>query len=437
MRGYVYPLLLLPSHLIEILTANKINNIIAYRVYSSLVYALAFAYVIPGMFEKIFKKSIGITARLGVLIITMFFWPGLFIYALSDMVAVVFSVLSIFLLLFLLDKDDLTWKIVTLGLCFGISVYFTYNIRTVYIFTLPVLFLAFVINISKRKPLFYFVILVSIISGLVLAAIPQMLINQNNYGRITPLVITDDYAGHKNLFLFQLVTGITYERYETYVGPYLGTAGYPASMVYSSNIGAAILKMTPVKGDEGITEYLRLVIRYPLDFANIYFRHVISGLDNRFGMIYIKDITQMNNFTAFLNFTLWFFGLCFIKFFYSLKSDDDFKGIKNYWNFIKDRGIWLFALVMPVIVIIPGALETRFFLPLHILLYALLFYVIPWKEAFVKIKTNFYEYLFLYIIFLIMMFSVSGSILINLISSPQLLSYKMNCTEFFLQEGIF
>jgi len=411
-RGYVYPFLLLPGNFIDSVTEGKFNYFEAYRIYSSICYSFAFAYIIPGMFERLYKIHISFLSRLAMLITTLFFWPGLFIYPLSDLTAVIFLMLAIYLSFIILASNKLTWKTAFSSFFLGISIYAVYNIRPIYLFSLPVIILAFTINFYRmNKQLSYFLNIVCIAIGITLAAAPQIIINQNVRGMASPLVISEGHAGNKNLFLFQLKTGIVQERRETYVGD----AGYSPGMVYVSKRGTALLKDAQVDWDKGMLEYVRLVISHPLDFSIIFFRHIIAGLDNRFGIIYLKDVNQASNITAAINYTMWFLGFILLKYFYTPENETTFtRQTNSFRHFMIYRGNWLLAIIVPVIAVVPGAIETRFFLPLHLLLYAQLFYLVPWKEVFLKAKPHAVRLFLSYVLFMAVMFTLSDSILANL-----------------------
>ena len=74
-RGYLYPLLLLPDNFIDSVTDGKFNYFESYRIYSSICYSFAFAYIIPGMFEKLYNIRITFLSRLAMLITALFFGP--------------------------------------------------------------------------------------------------------------------------------------------------------------------------------------------------------------------------------------------------------------------------------------------------------------------------------------------------------------------------
>lgn len=164
--------------------------------------------------------------------------------------------------------------------------------------------------------------------------------------------------------------GITIQRYETTIDP----TSPSASRYFIDKAGEKLFVSESLeKSSVTIANYISLVMRHPVDFLGIYGRHFVNGLDLRDGEVYVKNSKGVNNKLAVLNFFVLALGL-----FSALVRYDVWKttGPASSTNLSENRAsaeiIWpicAFILLLPIFAILPGAVETRFFLPLHVLLY--------------------------------------------------------------------
>ena len=124
--------------------------------------------------------------------------------------------------------------------------------------------------------------------GIIIAGLPQSTINKIHNDTYYPIVMTEKYSGNQNLFLLQLNWGITYSKYETYVGE---ESQYSSPGVrFKDNTGVRIIDLEGGEYPNSIGEWFALVLRYPLDFIGIFGRHIVSYITPTYSEIYVKNL---------------------------------------------------------------------------------------------------------------------------------------------------
>lgn len=103
---------------------------------------------------------------------------------------------------------------------FGVNSYVAYNTRCTYLYgiVLLVLFVVFVLFYrGKLKSLLISLIAMGL--GIFVVSMPQCYVNKNCEGVFSPMVYTENYPGiASNLQMQQIIWGLQYPRYETYIG---------------------------------------------------------------------------------------------------------------------------------------------------------------------------------------------------------------------------
>ena len=194
--------------------------------------------------------------------------------------------------------------------------------------------------------------------GFLLLATPQYLINQNNYQSHSPLVLgegdQDDYviAGKNNLYLWQLNGGLLVQRYETSVDP-----TYPGAPVFFPDpAGKALRAQHPEQVLDSYGTYFSFVGQHLFDMGALYARHLFNGLDLLYAGPYVYRIYGVTLPLALLNYTVFFAALLVMAF-------------RRYRLNVR-QWLVLGGLLITCLATIPTIVECRFFLPLHLLLYA-------------------------------------------------------------------
>lgn len=397
-RGYFYPALLSPIRFLE--DTFPAAGHLPFRVISSLVYALVFSQLLPEFFHTLFGGQLSIRRRLVVPILLSILMPGVLIYPLSDLAALALSFSAAWCVL----RAQTARKAVATILLFlaGILSYGAYNTRTIYIFPAALLLLAIMLLLFKGIPApRRAVLLGTFIGGVAIACIPQSLINVRHHHVVSPAVITNG-SGSNSLFAAQLLWGITAQKYETSVNP----ASPGAGLFYMDRAGEKFFADHQIDGRNfKVTTYIGLMLEKPFFFMGLLGRHFVNGLDVRDGLVYSQGDSVNRNVISFINFIVVFFGFCVI-------------GHRLAFPFAFSQPtvralLWSAYFLLPVAAIVPSALETRFFLPLHLTLYAFIAYKAD-LELFRLMRRLWFAFILVFLLSAIEFFAISQATMAGL-----------------------
>ncbi|KPY27107.1 hypothetical protein [Pseudomonas syringae] len=360
-RGYFYPALLAPARYLS--DTFTVLGYSPFRITSSLVYAYFFAILLPGFYLRVFGGQVSFLRRMIIPILVAILFPGVIAYPLSDLPALAMMVGSSFCMLSSAATTS-RLKHFTLLVLSGFLAYGAYNTRTIYLFPAALLALGavFIIYYKHSVSTKIFVLLI-FLSGALIAAIPQTAINLKHHEILSPLVITSPAALVKtsptqSLFVSQLLWGITLQRYETSVD----TASPGPAVFYMDSAGERFFADKNIGSEPfELSTYFKLLLQNPLDFLGIYGRHIINGLDLRDGEVYTIGQPRDRNTLALFNFLIIFSGLLIISMSIAAQRAKTGERVK--------AAFWALTCLLPTIAIIPSAVETRFFLALHLAFY--------------------------------------------------------------------
>ncbi|AHG43670.1 hypothetical protein N018_21045 [Pseudomonas syringae CC1557] len=352
-RGYFYPALLAPVRYLS--DAFIILGYIPFRITSSLVYAYFFTILLPVFYLKVFGGQISFLRRMIIPILVAILFPGVIVYTLSDLPALALMVGSSFCMLCSVGTTPRFKRFALLALS-GVLAYGAYNTRTIYLFPAALLALGTVFIIYYKHPVLNKISAILVfLSGAAIAAIPQACINLKHHDILSPLVIT---STTQSLFVSQLLWGITLQRYETSVDP----ASPGPAVFYMDSAGERFFDDNKIGNKPfELSTYFTLLLENPLDFLGIYGRHFINGLDLRDGEVYTIGQSRDRNTLALFNFLTIFSGLLIISISVSAQRAKIGKKLKT--------AFWALICLLPAIAIVPSAVETRFFLALHLAIY--------------------------------------------------------------------
>lgn len=368
-RGYFYPFLLSPVRWISDIFDSK--NFV-YRFFSATVFGFLLGVFLPNLYVRIFGGKLTVLRRLLVPLLVAVIFPGVILYPLSDLPAFVLLLGAIWGLEKAKSEQGQGGSGYFYLLMAGFFLGGAYNSRTIYLFPLAFILLVFFIFLFSKKNskggIRRLMAGIMVFLGLLIASLPQMLINKKHHDSYTPTVVA---GGH--LFAYQLKWGAAVQKYSTTIDKEVG-GGQAAGLFYLDRAGMKMLagsRAEKARGGFSIGEYAGLVAKNPLDFFAIYARHVIAGLDVRDGELYIKNHTKRRNMISIFNFLVLFLGVW--VFVAKINENSPLVGAKM------ERVIWSVAMLLPVLTIIPGAIETRFFLPFHLLVYCSVAFQLDWK----------------------------------------------------------
>jgi hypothetical protein len=355
-RGYVFPALLMPLRMLSELTPQPVA---ALGVLLSLVYGVALATLVPAFFARAFGAKVTFWRRLVPVVLLAQLFPGVLIYPLSDLPALL-ALLGALVCALRIGEVARRRDRMLLAVAAGFLVGAAYNIRTIYMFAFPGLFLLAWMRGAELPVRQRGALLLAVALGLLLLALPQRWINQRVQGVATFSVMAR-VAG-QSLFATQLVWGLTLQRYETAVrdGKPLG------GIYYLDPAGEALFKqLAPRQNAFSIRAYLGLATQRPLEFLGLYARHVVNGLDVRDGTVYVEKASPLRHRTATFNFLV--LACAVLVAAAASRAALSRPGLRP-----GARAALLATLLLPVAAVVPSAVESRFFLPVHLLAYAAL-----------------------------------------------------------------
>lgn len=360
-RGYVYPVYLGIASRICIWGERRLGFVIV----NSVLIGIWFVFAAPKLhdFEMVSFKDY-MRCILHYLLFNLFFY-GLSIYPLTDLFAIMLCGLSV-----LIEKElERSRGIKSFGfsILLGVMVYCTYNVRTIYIFPGMWLIIKFIYFLAKKKQIGVLRkvgLLCSNIVGIGIAASPQIYMNYFQLGKFSLKIPTN------GLMLSQMIWGIQYQRYDTFVGH---NEWHPMlQMHFLDPVGSRLLEKTGVEGFSNWREVFSFTLDYPLEVAGIYVRHIVNALLPCWPNAYVVDMDNNKVLCVVLSYGILFiFGTALLNKLFN----------KQYlYNYI--------ALLLPVLLISPGAVETRFFAAGYILMIGTLCYNLNWNDFGRYVKEN-------------------------------------------------
>ena len=343
-RGYLFPALL--GGWVAALSAIGIAQVEAFRVFICVVYSAALTILIPDTYRLLAGGRTTLVRRLFPAVLLALMFPGLFLFPLSDVPAALLMWSAVFLLL--RSTAPTASRPLFLALLAGLAAGAAYNTRTVYIFSVGLLVLGLLL-----QPRAHWRRLACFAVGAVAIGLPQVALNLRMHD-LASLNPAASYEGD-SLFLKQLVWGMGTQKYETYLVQ--GMAGLP----YPDPTGAKLLADVSKKDAiDSVPAYLAAVVRNPAPFLGLYGRHLINGLDVRDGRVYMTHPPDGKTFTSFACISIVLLAT------FALVTGS---GQRPQVPRPALRWAYTAALVLPALVAIPGAIETRFLLPLLMFLY--------------------------------------------------------------------
>ena len=348
LRGYLFPLLMYAIQKLDFVGIG--SNIAIFRLAASLLYSFLFILLIPKLIELMFKIVVPVRSRLIYLIICMIMLRGLILYPLTDLPGILLVCFSIYLFVTLMqDKIKEKRAQIFCTVCMGICLGGAYYIRPIYLIVWIVLGGIILISAVKKGRR---ILLLSIV-GMLIIMMPQICINQKNFGTYSPMIQTQFESGGTSLYLAQLKAGIRVQKYETSMDD--SAEDIPMAMVFEDSTGASLLQ-----GAGKIYSYPRYVIfciSHFADMACIYLKHIFNGMDIVYPNAYIQKVYCNRFIVQFFNYTMIFVGVNGLLFFIKKKCWDGLTiGMTVTYCF-------------PTLLVIPTAVEPRFFVGVHLVLY--------------------------------------------------------------------
>ena len=346
LRGYLGPLLIVPARVLCHFTGWSM--LAGARVLGAGWAALLFGLAVPQLWAQVAGRPLTALRWLAVVGLTALFWRDYFNFTLSDMPALTL------LLLGLVALSRLGWGWAGLA---GMLLAAAINIRPIYAASLPG---ALWLLVGAPQPAgFRPWRVVALVAGAALVLLPQGLINQRHFRRNTPLVL-GQRPGGRPLYLKQLTWGTAYQRYETSLIPEI-----PRSLVYADSAGQRALATEPQGGFASYGQYLRFGLRQPVATAGRFLRHLFNGLDIWFATPYPTQLHPPGQAALrVLNYVLLGLGVWLAWQRRRVRG----RSLTSRLPVAQPASAVLLALLLPCLLTLPTLMESRFLLPLHLLL---------------------------------------------------------------------
>ncbi len=352
-HGYSMPLV---CHILQVTaSALGIGSVTIVKLFGALLATALGVIVLPRLARELFPSAtLGIGRVLALNALIFLFWRDYFNFPLSDFLALLLGTTGLLLLL----RGRPTGYLGA-GIAVGLAV----NMRPAYqpalIATLAV---AALLPLRPWNWRLRGTAVGLVLAGLLVAALPAILINHHQFGKWSPSL-----PGGKVLAMQQLSDGLIAQKYETYVGP---ASKYPQPEVFYfdpatqhvlqeehlSTTDKAFGQYTAIKS---YGQYLRIVVNHPVELAASYVRHVFNGLDVRYPSPYVRDLGDTSILLSLLQYTLMFVAIARLL----------LPGARRALGGV--RWVGIVVLLSPCITALPSEAESRYFLPVQMLVYML------------------------------------------------------------------
>ena len=350
LRGYLWPWILMAFSPADAAIAPPIIFIKAFRPLGAVLAALLFGVAGPLLWTRLRGEAPGWWRQAAFAALGFCFWRDYFHFALTDMPATLVLVLALALLLG--PRPTLVEAGVT-GLLLGAAII----LRPIFLVAATVTLggaawqWASGRSVSPPRGL---ALLVTALLGVGVVLTPQWLINVRHFQQRWPLVLGwINPNAPRSLYFEQLTWGLQMQKYETSVAP--GESG----VAYDDPAGRAILGDALPAGEKifsSAAPYIHGIIRHWPDAGLLYARHLFNGLDVRQPTPYLRPFNWWSLVTAWLNYSVWF-GAALVLL---LAQPTLARG---------PAALVMIVVGSSVAAVLPTAIEVRFLLPLHLLLY--------------------------------------------------------------------
>jgi len=336
-RGYLAALLQFPALVVRFLTHCSMPT--AAKVAGTGWATLLFAFLIPELWRRLSSQRVSGGRWLALLLLAFAFWRDHFSFTMIDVPALTLLLLA----LWAVTQTKIGWWLVA-GACLAAA----FNSRPVYLAAvLPALLLASWWNAQhgQHRGVRWLALAVGV--GLALA--PQLAINRLHFNSNSPLVVAQVSSEQPvSLYLKQLTWGTRVLRYDT---------DLHQRLIYADSAGLAVLCREGIKEYHSYGQFLAIALRHPLNYGWRYLRHLFNGLDVWQPAPYpLQAYGAARFWVQLLNYSVLGLGLGVLL-------------LTRPRGWLSWPRVWvLLVLLLPCVVGVPTAIETRFLLPMHLLL---------------------------------------------------------------------
>ncbi len=365
-RGYVFPVFLG-------ICIHYLGGMAGWKILNAAMVSTLFSIMIPSLQNTDYHNEKAKECKVIICyLLFTFFFMGLEIYPLSDLPAIFLCLAAVFSINYALETSGIKrglWSFL-----FGVTIYCSYNVRTIYQFAAVYLVLYIIYQLYKHHTTIKNTLIIFVGGGIgvITATIPQIYMNYYELGKFSIKVPTS------GLMKRQLFWGMQNQAYGTYVG----IEQEIPQMYFVDKVGMNILQKEGITDSfTSIGQYLKMCLKYPIEMVGIYTKHLINMLLPIWPEAYVVNMNSNKIITSILAFSCIFLFIICVFGGYTYKS--------AFCNFI--------PILIPVVFITPGAVEIRFFAALYIYTISTLCWNCDWKRMFSLIAKNKIKFFLCYI----------------------------------------
>lgn len=340
-RGYAFPLVVRLARSVLSPFTDDISVVAA--VFNVAVVSALVCFVLPALAVAVRPSTRPTVPR--ILLLALLFWMSWridLLYPLSDIPVLSFLALAVLLIV----RQRTWWSALGAGLLFGLA----YNSR-------PAVAVAVgagivLVLLVERTPRSIAIRTGAALAGALLALAPQVISNLRVHDTFSlQPVASDQLAG------LQLKEGLRLERYETFAG---NAVVQPQGVRFTNEDLAD--ELGNERAFESTGDWLEFVAGHPLPVASVYGRHLVNGLDARFGGTYVEDFGSGRPLSA-VNAIILMTALVVLISRRIRQRTYRWRGPATYVTIV------VAATMVPAVL---GAVEPRFFIAVHTALISVL-----------------------------------------------------------------
>lgn len=331
---------LINATIYRLATILGVDPFLAFRIGGSLLFASLAAISLPNFIGNVSGSTPSIVRRLACVAVVFYFFRGHFLYPSTDAISLWFALMAANSILrspslSLSNAAAASFWIAAAVLCRGNFILSIPPLLLVVFRRVPITF-----SRPSKKGLLYLAAL----------TIPFALLSTASHWFDVERTILrgPTQLSSSKVLTGQLSLGLKNQRIEWRVA-----GSYPGQPTWIEPTGREILKSEGL-GSTWIEPgpYVRLVSRHPLQFAELYARHLFNGLDIAYPAVYIEDVAERSWTFSTLNYALLFWAMILIA-----------SQLKTSRNRLLVSSA-LLAMFLPALACVPFQVEPRFFISL-------------------------------------------------------------------------
>ncbi len=242
----------------------------------------------------------------------------------------------------------------------GVLVGLAWNVRQAYLVMIIVVLILVLVRAGvRRTPLRAGAAAGLLLVGVLFASLPQILINHRHADSWSPTV-----RQTRLIAMINLTQGMKAQRYETYVG----TEKRSPSVLYLDPSTEQILRSEHIRAFTSYTRYLGLAVDYPTGMVVAWTRRIFNGLDIRYATPYVHGLSHSEWFSL-LNYTILFAAAVRL--------------LAPAFRRRLGAVCWAdgLALCSATVTAVPLAAESRYYLPVYLVLYSIVVFAPGTRQA--------------------------------------------------------